>query len=425
MFARIAMMCAVACAAGLAGAAPAVVKIEGKEGAWKLTVNGKEFFARGGGGGGSKSLLAEIGGNTFRTWAANGAKKDLAEAEKNGLMVMLGFWLGHAEHGFDYTNEKALVGTAKEVIDTVREVRNHPALLCYTLGNEMELGEKHPREMWTFINRLAKKIHELDPNHPVGTVVADIWQEKTTQIMEWAPELDFLGLNSYGGATSVGLRWRLQGGKMPYFITEFGPGGPGDHGRASNGIALEETSTRKAAWYKTVWEKIVEDKGYCLGGYVFTWGWKNECSPTWYGTMLPDGTRLEVVNTLARLWGKPLKNRCPRVVDVKVSKDKLAEGEEFTASVIGRDPDGDKITWEWALVDEHVHYGKKEKNLRTPPAWKDAIVSGQGTDKVRVKLPGGGKYRLYAFCFDSKGNAAYANHPVAGEGREPKRKETK
>ena len=56
-----------------------------------------------------------------------------------------------------------------------------------------------------------------------------------------------------------------------------------------------------------------------------------------------------------------------------------------------------------------------------PEGWDEAIVAGQGTTSVKVKLPGGGKYRLYAYCFDGKGNAAYANHPLLGQGPKPKK----
>ena len=75
-------------------AAGSVVKITGSEGSWGLTFNGKPYFVNGGGGGGSKALLKEIGGNSFRTWGANAAKKDLDEAAKYGETVTIGFWLG-------------------------------------------------------------------------------------------------------------------------------------------------------------------------------------------------------------------------------------------------------------------------------------------------------------------------------------------
>ena len=403
--------------------AGSVVRIEGSAGAWHLTLNGKPYFIKGGGGGGSKALLKEIGGNSFRTWGAGRAKAELDEAKKYGQTVMLGFWLGHHNHGFSYLDKAALEKTEREVLETVAQIKNHPALLCYALGNEMELGEPNPKEMWQFINRLAKKVKAADPNHPVGTVVADMWKDKADAIIEFAPELQYMGINSYGGATSVGRRWRELGGKTPYILTEYGPKGANECGKAPNGLPLEWTSTYKADWYREVYEKtILAEKGkWCLGGYVFTWGHKNEGSPTWFGTMLPDGTKLEVVATLAKFWGGKVANRCPRIEEVKVSKDAPGEGETVSASVSAKDLDGDKLKWQWTLIDEASYYGEAGLGLAMPQGWDEAIVAGQGTNKVKVKLPGGGNYRLYAYCFDGKGNAAYANWPMIGKGPKPKK----
>ncbi len=413
-------MCAVSASAFAAGS---VVTIEGTEGAWRLVRNGKPYFIRGGGGGGSKALLKEIGGNSFRTWGADRAKAELDEAAKFGHTVMLGFWLGHHNHGFSYLEKAALERTERDVLATVAKIKDHPALLCYALGNEMELGEPHPKEMWTFINSLAKKVREADPNHPVGTVVADMWKDKADAINAYAPDLQYIGINSYGGALTVGKRWQELGGKVPYILTEYGPMGANECGVAPNGLPIEWTSTRKADWYREVYEKtILAERGkWCLGGYVFTWGHKNEVSPTWFGTMLPDGTKLEVVATLAKIWGKDVANRCPRIEEVKVSKGAPAEGETIEASVSAKDPEGDKLTWKWTLVDEASYYGEAGLGLAMPEGWDEAIVAGQGTTSVKVKLPGGGKYRLYAYCFDGKGNAAYANSPLLGSGPKPKK----
>ena len=411
------------CAATALYGAGSVVKIEGGEGSWRLTLNGKPYFIKGGGGGGSKALLREIGGNSFRTWGADRAKAELDEAKKYGQTVMLGFWLGHHNHGFSYLDKAALEKTEREVLETVAKIKDHPALLCYALGNEMELGEPNPKEMWQFINRLAKNVKAADPNHPVGTVVADMWKDKADAIIAYAPELQYMGLNSYGGALTVGKRWRELGGKIPYILTEYGPMGAGECGKAPNGLPIEWTSTRKADWYREIYEKtILDEKGkWCLGGYVFTWGHKNEGSPTWFGTMLPDGTKLEVVATLAKFWGRKVANRCPVIEDVKVSKDAPAEGEVIEASVSAKDPEGDKLKWQWTLIDEASYYGEAGLGLAMPQGWDEAIVAGQGTNKVKVKLPGGGNYRLYAYCFDGKGNAAYANWPLVGKGPKPKK----
>ncbi len=97
--------------------AGSVVRVERGEDTFRPTVNGKPTFLH---GGGSKELLAAMGGNTFRTWGADHARKDLDEGARYGLTVMVGFWPGHTGHGFDYTNREALRKTREGVLRTVR-----------------------------------------------------------------------------------------------------------------------------------------------------------------------------------------------------------------------------------------------------------------------------------------------------------------
>ena len=106
---------------------------------------------------------------------------------------------------------------------------------------------------------------------------------------------------------------------------------------------------------------------------------------------------------------------------MKVSKDAVEEDEFIEASIGAKDPDGDKIKWHWTLMDEASFYGEAGLGLAMTQGMDEAIVVGQGSDKVKVKLPGGGKYRLYAYCFDGRGNAAYANWPLVGKGKKAKK----
>lgn len=384
----------------------------------QLTFNGKPFFICGVGGDGSRSLLASMGGNSFRTWGSDHAQHDLDEAAKNKLAVMLGFWLGHPEHGFDYTNADALRGTREDVLRTVREFKNHSALLCWALGNEMELGNPHPEEMWRFIDELAAAIKEIDPNHPVCTVVAEIWPDKVTQIERFCPHLDFVGINTYGGCGSIGQRWRAFGGKKPYVVTEFGPWSAEEGGHTSFGCPLEPTSTEKANWYAKVYsESIEKDAGHgCLGSYAFVWGTKIEGTPTWFGLLTPDGSVLGAAQALQEKWNRaPIRNHAPKIGKLSLSTDQPAAGALVEAETAATDPDGDPLKWTWTLIEESGHYGATELGGAEPKRFEEAIVEGQGTSRAKVRLPGPGNYRLYAHCFDGKGNAAYANAPLRGQ----------
>ena len=404
-------------------AAGSVVRVEGSGGRFGLTFNGKPYFILGAGGGASKERLAASGGNSFRTWGADRLKSDLDEAKKYGLTVMAGHWLGHAEHGFDYTDQAAVANTEREVLERVRKFKDHPALLCWALGNEMEMNNPHRPEMWRFIDQLAAKVKEIDPNHPVCTVIAELPKNNTDDIAAYIKNLDFIGINSYGGCPSIGERWRAAGMKLPYVVTEYGARGSWEGPKDALGTPLEPTSTEKGEIFRESYKKGIEsEKGkMCLGSYAFTWGWKVESTPTWHGMFLPDMSELASVQSVMECWGGKVKNRSPEIGRIAADRISAKGGETISAKVSAKDPDGDKITWKWTLLSDTGDYDTIGLGLPMPEGWDDAIVSGQGTPSVTVKLPGGGVYQLYAYCFDGKGNAAYANIPLHGEGPEPKR----
>src|SRR5690606_8393492 len=140
---------------------------------------------------------------------------------------------------------------------TVEKYRNHPALLMWVLGNEMEDPEGKNGAVWTAINGLARMVKEIDPNHPTMTVVAEIGGDKVKNFHALCPDVDILGLNSYGGVASLGGRYKKLGGTKPYIVTEFGP--PGIWEIKKNDISAypEPTSTEKAAIYRRAYESSV------------------------------------------------------------------------------------------------------------------------------------------------------------------------
>ena len=116
---------------------PAPVKLVHRAHQWQLLRAGKPYFIRGGGGGGPKALLARCGGNSFRTWGVGAdTQRDLDEAQRCGLTVALGCWLGHKDQGFRYDDPRAVARQAQDVRRAVLKYKGHPALLLWGLGNE-------------------------------------------------------------------------------------------------------------------------------------------------------------------------------------------------------------------------------------------------------------------------------------------------
>ena len=408
--------------AALAANSAAVVKIVGDNGSWRLERNGKPYFIRGAGGVSDFARFAAMGGNSVRTWGADQAARQLDEAARYGVTVTVGFWLAHQPEGANYADPKWCEGTTANVLATVREVKDRPGLLMWALGNEMELGVADEEALWKYIDWLAAQVKAEDPNHPVGTVVAEVWPAKVEKIMRLAPHLDWIGINSYGGALDVGRRFRDMGGAKPYVITEFGPPGPTELGLNSFGSPNEWTSTEKADWYEKIYRNnMLADQGkYCLGSYAFIWGYKVEGTPSWFGLLTPEGEALAGAERLQALWDRrDIVNRVPTITPMWISKERLESLDDtLEASVTAADPDGDRLTYTWTLVPELTYLGETH-GVRLPVAREGVIVKGQGTNRVTLKADGGGKWRLYCTVRDGKGGAANASRPVFVKGPPP------
>jgi len=179
---------------------PVKVALDEKDGNFQLLHDAKPYFIQGAGGSASKQLLKDCGGNSFRTWGADGIDNQLDEAQKLGLTVTIGIWLGHTEQGFSYDNDAAVAAQFNRARQAILKYRNHPALLMWAIGNEME-GYKNGDnpKIWKAIEDIAKTAHQLDPNHPTMTIMAEIGGARIKNVHELCPDIDVVGINSYGG----------------------------------------------------------------------------------------------------------------------------------------------------------------------------------------------------------------------------------
>ncbi len=396
-----------------AQAAPSVVKLVKTGAGFQLMRNGQPYLIKGAGGDGDKTMLRAIGANSFRTWGADNLEDKLAEAQKLGLSVTIGIWLGHKEHGFDYHNAAQVrdqFNSAKAAID---RYKNSPALLMWGIGNEMEMGFPDDPAVWKAIEEIAAYAKKIDPNHPTMTVVAEIGGSKVRNINKYCPSIDVIGINSYGGATSIPQRYVQAGGTKPYVLTEFGPPGTWEQGKNAWGVVPELSSTEKGARYADAWNKAIAGKPLALGGYAFTWGNKQEATATWYGMLLPDGSRLAAVDDLSQIWtGRAPVNRVPVIRSLKVTQDKVPAASTVRATLDAVDPEKDPLQVSWILQADPSNDATGGATQAAPPTYPEAIVKSS-TTAAEVKMPAfGGAYRLFATVHDGKGGAAIVNVPL-------------
>jgi hypothetical protein len=399
------------CSAGAWG--QSTVVLEKHDGGFRLTRNGQPFFVNGVGGNSHLATLAAAGGNSIRTWSTDRLGQLLDEAHRNNLTVCVGLWLGHERHGFDYQNEAAVLQQLEDSLAAVKTYKDHPAVLMWGIGNEMEGAGTNPA-VWYAVDHIARECRRIDPNHPTMTVIAELGEHKIQSIEKFCPHIDIIGVNSYGGISTVARRYQEAGGTKPYIITEHGPHGPWEVEQTAWGSPIEATSTEKGAAYADGFKKAVTDQpGLCLGSYAFLWGHKQETTATWFGMLLRDGSRLAAADAMTEAWtGKPPANRCPRIESLSVDKvGKLKPGQVIKASLSATDPEGDPLQVRWVLRHDTGTIGVGGDAQAEELAFADA-VTGDATAATVTMPDGGGGYRIFAYVHDNHGGAAVANVPL-------------
>lgn len=358
----------------------------------------------------SLALLAEAGAKVVRTYRASDAWV-LDEAQQLGMKVVMGLWLEHPRHGFDYADAAALRAQEEAVLETVVRYRDHPALLAWGVGNEIETGVADPLPLWREVDRLAGLIEQLDPNHPTLMVVADTGMDAFRTLAGCCPNADLLGINVYAGAVfDLPQRLREAGITKPVVVAELGPLGQWQAGRKPWGAPVELTSTEKARFF-TEALAFLKDQPQIRGAFPFLWGAKQEQTATWHGLLLADGSQTAMTDALAAAWGRPVAKPAPVIRGIGIGADEFAPGAEISAGIDAVSHDGSALTTEWTVRAEATDL-RKGGDAETPPPRIDVRMLHADAATVRFIAPTTpGAYRLFITVRDQNGKAATANLP--------------
>ena len=401
------------------------------DGTFTLLRNGEPYRAKGAGtasgealGSASLELLAASGGNSIRTWGVEhleslvDGKPLLDRAHELGLTVTAGFWVQHVRHGFDYSDPGSIARQRAKLREAVLKYKDHPALLVWLLGNEMEAFEPNVEAdvIWRELNHLAGIIKDIDPHHPVATAIAGADSAKIAGILEHYPNLDILGVNSYGNAPIVGQRLLGLGWQGPYLLTEFGVGGTWETPSTSWNAPIEPDPSAKAAESYTAYTMDRDNNiGRSFGSYVFFWGHKQEATSTWYGMFLPSGEKLPRVDAMAYAWsGEWPANRAPKLesLETPIAFTTVAPGTASYAAAVIVDREGDDLSYVWDIRGESADRRIGGDPEAAPPSYPAAIVEGQGTPRITFNAPQRpGGYRVFVTAYDGHGGAVVHNLP--------------
>lgn len=392
------------------------IEIRSKGAAWQLLVDGKPFFIKGVVGHTYLDKVKAYGGNSVRIGSE---KAELDKAASLGLKALVNLPADAERYGMNYDDTAAVRKQTQEIVEIVRKTKDHPAVLMWAIGNELDYipGTKpfNPK-VWDAVNQAAKAIKEIDPVHPIMTVIGISMMEKVTDIYRRCPDLDLLGINSYGDIYTVNDTLKKYGWEKPYLISEWGPDGYWEVKKTKWGAPYEQTGREKLNAYERKYHEAIE-KGNCLGSYVFYWYHKQETTHTWFSMFDEKARETPLPKLMKLLWtGERDKNLAPVVDSLNIDKwvryqdIRMKAGSSHKAVVTASDPDKDPVTYIWEIRPEAIYAsyaGQGEKEPQPVPG-----LIGEQKQSITFKAPAKkGAYRLYVYAFDGNNQFSTANLP--------------
>ena len=387
------------------------------QGNFELLKNGIPYYIKGAGAKDHFDLLVNSGANSIRIWSTNNSSL-LDSAHQHGLTVTLGLHVRPERSGMDYNNEYAVKGQIEKLKNEVLKYKDHPALLVWGIGNEVDLKYSNFK-VWETIEILAKFIKEVDPNHPTMTVIAGVDPSKAYYIKKYCPSVDILGLNVYGSIENAGANLRKFNWDKPYIVTEWGVNGPFEAKTTSWKAKVEPPNGFKADQrLRRYQELIVKDKERCLGSYCFLWGQKQESTATWHGMFLKNGNPTEAVDVMHYCWkGEWPNSRAPSIRDISLEnigwrKDHIIEpSKQATLKIEYSKYNNNKVDVEYVLYPEAFSNKIGGDIQKSPDPIPFEIVRQTENKLIFISPKKTGAYRLFAFVKNDKGQSSVANIP--------------
>ena len=340
---------------------PIKVEIAKTDSGYQLLRGGQPYVIKGAGMGEDDiERFAAHGGNSIRTWSTDNDAQDtlklLDAAYKHGVTVALCLAMQTERWGFDYNDDDAVAAQLAEFRHEVSKYKDHPALLFWIVGNELNHGYTNGK-VYDAVSDVVDMIHELDPNHPVTTTIAGLSPAVVRDVEARAPNLDFLSFQLYGDLFVLPQLVKDAGVEQPFMVTEWGAIGYWEVETTAWQAPIEANSTEKAATFRRGMQDVLDSMGgQLIGSYAFLWGQKQERTPTWFGMFTEDGRETEVVDVMHFLWtGSWPASRSPRVNSVEIAGQSFADGatilagETIRASADIVDPNDGALSFRWEL----------------------------------------------------------------------------
>ena len=384
---------------------------------YQLLRAGRPYQIKGAAGVQHFDLVREKGGNSVRLYTTDYADVLLDEAQRQGLTVTLGLWMKPSYEKFDYYDPKAIEEQKQAVYRQVQRYKNHPALLMWNLGNELD---NHARDFkaYQIVNETAQMIHQLDPNHPVTTSITDAIYFVPV-ISKLCPEINLLTINVFDKMASMPKGLAYVGWTGPYVIGEFGGRGWWESLETAWGAPLDQSGSAKAEFIRHGYETtVVGQSAHCLGSYVLYWGNRFEQTDMWLSMFAPTGEKTPLVDAIQFLWtGQKAVNQAPSVGAIRlagkfdIDNVVLQPNTDYPASISAIDPDGDSLRLRWKITRDVNEFHTLPQNRTAPEVIASAIRRSAGQTALVHTPAAWGPYRLLVDVFDGKGSVTSDSFP--------------
>jgi len=250
-------------------------------------------------------LMRDMGINTIRLYKQSEDPAGLKEAigdiyKKYGIRTILGHWLGFWEYPQPaYADPEFRQKIKEEVLEMVETYKNEEGILLWVLGNENNYSFSGRVNPWlcpqaagsspidtinikaeiyySFVNEIAKAIHEIDPLHPVVLGNGELLCLDTAA--KACPDIDIIGILMYRGRSFGNIfNFLKKVFDKPLLFIEFGAD-------SYNSYKKEEDQKMQSFFLENQWKEIYKNSafdeagsGICLGGIIFEWSdewWKH------------------------------------------------------------------------------------------------------------------------------------------------------
>lgn len=400
----------------------AQVTVEKQAADWQLIVDGNPFDIKGVTFGYVNEAdnydqyfqdLQYLGVNTIRLWATNENTPQLLDAaHAHGMKILMGIWMRHGRPGmedddsFNYLEDKqGMEDMYNSALQIVEAYKDHPAVLCWAIGNEVYLNMATDPEKEAYsklLERICSSIKAIDDQHPISSVEAwtfglDWWQK-------YVPSLDIYGLNSYGpGVHFLAAELEKKNIDMPYMITEFGVTGEWDIQAEKHGIKQEPNDQEKYDAIANGYHEWINNKPACLGVYVFHYADKNSFVSPWLLTHHNGSYRPQYWAIREAFTGQKPENNVPLIETFELKDEKITSGSWVPVKLVASDAEQEVLTVSF-------YYNQRTGSRKRRNQILPLIARGNLTDGFEIQVPKeDGAIKVYVNVQDTYNNVGIAS----------------